>query len=35
MKAEADTTLELKANASAKVESSGILELKGAMIKIN
>ena len=35
MKSEADTTLELKANASAKVESSGILELKGAMVKIN
>jgi Rhs element Vgr protein len=33
--AEADTTLEMKANASAKVESSGILELKGAMTKIN
>ena len=35
MKAEADTTLEMKASASAKLESSGILELKGAMTKIN
>lgn len=33
--AEADTTLEMKASASAKVESSGILEMKGSMVKIN
>ncbi len=33
--AEADTTLEMKASASAKLESSGILEMKGAMVKIN
>ncbi len=33
--AEADTTLEMKASASAKIESSGILEMKGAMVKIN
>lgn len=29
------TTLELKATASGKLNSSGILELKGAMIKMN
>lgn len=35
LKAEADTTIEMKASASTKVESSGMLELKGAMVKIN
>jgi uncharacterized protein involved in type VI secretion and phage assembly len=35
IKAEADTTAEIKGNACAKVESSAMLELKGAMVKLN
>ena len=32
---QADTALEIKANANLKLTSSGILELKGSMVKIN
>ena len=35
VKAEADTTAEIKGNAGTKIESSAILELKGAMVKLN
>jgi len=32
---QADAALEIKANASLKLTSSGMVELKGAMVKIN
>jgi phage protein D len=35
MKAEGSTAIELKGGASAKLEASGIAEVKGAMVKIN